>query len=92
VRGKELGRDIPLQTRQVGFGISAARPVLKPAQIASLSRFGFHALTIFSLGQNSLANAAGTSDTTNYGFVAALEEHCLDSRHALHATGTTRHS
>jgi hypothetical protein len=24
VRGKELGRDIPIQTRQVGFGISAA--------------------------------------------------------------------
>jgi hypothetical protein len=25
--GKELGRDIPLQTRQVGFGISAAMPL-----------------------------------------------------------------
>jgi hypothetical protein len=27
VRGKELGRDIPFQTRQVGFGISAAKPL-----------------------------------------------------------------
>jgi hypothetical protein len=27
VRGKELGIDIPLQTRQVGFGISAAMPL-----------------------------------------------------------------
>ena len=26
VREEELGRDIPLQTRQVGFGTSAARP------------------------------------------------------------------
>jgi hypothetical protein len=39
-----------------------------------------------------LANAAGTSDTTNHGFAATLEEHCLDNRHALHATGPTRHS
>jgi hypothetical protein len=45
-------------------------------------RFGFHAL----------ANAAGTSDTTNHGLAAALEEHCLDNRHALHATGSTNHA
>jgi hypothetical protein len=32
-RGKELGRDIPLQTRRVGFGIGARRPlVMKPLQ------------------------------------------------------------
>jgi hypothetical protein len=56
------------------------------------SGFGFHALKIFSLGQKSSANAAGTADPKNRGVAAAREEHCLDNGHALHATGTTRHS
>jgi hypothetical protein len=67
-------------------------PCLETSPISRLSRFGFHALKKFSLRQNSLANAAGTSDTTNHGLAAALQEHCLDNHHALHATGTTRHS
>jgi hypothetical protein len=46
----------------------------------------------FSLGQKSQANAAGTIDTQKHGLAAALEEHCLDNRQALHATGTTKHS
>jgi hypothetical protein len=57
-----------------------------------VSRVGFHAFEIFSLGLTSLANGAGTADTTTYRLAAALEEHCLANRHAVHATGTTRHS
>jgi hypothetical protein len=47
---------------------------------------------ILSLGPKSLANAAGTADPKTHRLAAALEEHCLDNRHALHATGTPRHS
>jgi hypothetical protein len=50
-------------------------------------------LKTFSLGQKSLANAAGTADPKSHRFEAAREELCLDNRHALlHATGTTGHS
>jgi hypothetical protein len=65
--------------------------VLKPAKLR-LGRFGSHALKIFSLGQKSLASAAGIADPKTHRLTAAREEHCLDNRHALHATGTTRHS
>jgi hypothetical protein len=44
-----------------------------------------------SLRQKSQAKAAGTIDTRKHGLAAALEEHCLDNRQALHATGTTKH-
>jgi hypothetical protein len=47
---------------------------------------------MLSLGQNSLANSAGSTDTKKHGLAAALEEHCLDNRHALHAAATTKHS
>jgi hypothetical protein len=47
---------------------------------------------MLSLGQKSQANAAGATDTKKHGLAAALEEHCLDNRHALHATGTAKHS
>jgi hypothetical protein len=53
VRGKELGRDIPLQR------VGAATLCAETSPISRLSRFGFHALNIFSLGQKSLPNAAG---------------------------------
>jgi hypothetical protein len=93
MRGKALGRNILLQTRQAGFGISAAKnPCAEASPISRLSRFGFHALNIFPLGQKSLANAAGTPDSRKHRFAAALEEHCLDNPHALHATGTTSNS
>jgi hypothetical protein len=62
-------------------------PCAQTSPISRLSRFGFHALEIFSLGLTSLANAAGTADTTNPRLAAALEEHFLNNRHALHATG-----
>jgi hypothetical protein len=60
-------------------------PYPETSPISRLSRFGFHALKIFSPGQNSFANAAGISDTTNLGLAAGMEEHCLDKPHALHA-------
>jgi hypothetical protein len=85
-------RYITLQKRQVSFGISGARPCVETNPISRLSRFGFHALNIFSLRQKSLPNAAGIADPTNHRPAAAREEHCRDNRHALHATGTTRDS
>jgi hypothetical protein len=86
LRGKESGRDIPLQTRQVSFGISAARPCAETSPISRLSRFGFHDWIIFSLGQKSLPNAAGIADPINHGPASARVEHCRDNRHAPHAT------
>jgi hypothetical protein len=47
---------------------------------------------MLSLGQKSQANAAGITDTTKTWTAAALEEHGLDTRHALHATGTIKHA
>jgi hypothetical protein len=47
---------------------------------------------LLSLGQKSLATSAGLADPTIHRLAAAREEHCLDNRYALHATGTTRHS
>jgi hypothetical protein len=67
-------------------------PCDETSPISRLSRFGVHGLQIFSLGQQSLANATGNFDQKNNGLADALEEHRLDSHHALHATGTTRHS
>jgi hypothetical protein len=92
VAAQELGRGIRIQTRQVGFGISAVEPVCSNQPHLNLGRFGSHALKIFSLGQKSLASVAGTADPKTHRLAAAREEHCLDNRHALHATGTTRHS
>ncbi len=46
----------------------------------------------FPRGHKSLASAAGTADPKTHRLAAAREEHWLDNRHALHATGTTRHS
>jgi hypothetical protein len=91
VRGKE-GRDIPHQTRMVGFGISAGKSFVMKTPISRLSRSVCHAFKILSLGPKSLANAAGTADPKTHRLAAAREEHCLDNRHALHATGTPRHS
>jgi hypothetical protein len=92
VAANELGRGIRIQTRQVGFGISAVNPLCSNQPNLNLGRFGSHALKIFSLGQKSLARAAGTADPKAQRLAAALEEHCLDNRHALRATGSTRHS
>jgi hypothetical protein len=49
--------------------------------MSHLSRFGFHALNIFSLGQKSLPNAAGIADPTNHRPAAAREEHCRLGTH-----------
>ena len=57
-------------------------PCAETSPISRLSRFGFHALKVFSLGQKSLANAAETADTQKHGLAAALEGQCLEKRHA----------
>jgi hypothetical protein len=62
VKVKELGRDIPFLTRQLALAEVLRIPCAETSPISRLSRFGFHALKVFSLGQKYLANAAGTAD------------------------------
>jgi hypothetical protein len=93
VAAKDLGRGIRIQTRQVGFGISAVKPLCSNQPNLTSGSVWFSCLeNLLSLGQKSLASAAGTADPKTHRLAAAREEHCIDNRHALHATGTTRHS
>ena len=63
---KELGRNIPLQARQVGFGISTAMPLWwnQPNLMSEADWLSCIEVCFLSLGQKSQASAAGATDTT----------------------------
>ena len=90
---KDLGRGIRIQAKQVGFGISAVKPLRSNQPKPTSGSVWLACLeNLLSPDRKYFASAAGTADPKTHRLAAAREEHCLDNRHALHATGTTRHS
>jgi hypothetical protein len=73
--GKELGRDIRLQTRQASFGTSAAKPACRNQPNFTSESVRFSCLDNLLSRQKSHANTAGTADPKPHRLAAAHEEH-----------------
>jgi hypothetical protein len=75
VKGKDLGRDILLQTRQASFGRSAAKPACRNQPNLTSESVRSSRLDNLLSRQKALANAAGTADPKTHRLAAAREEH-----------------